>query len=115
MSNTIILLGHVGQAPKRIDLTDASKSLVKFSVAAKEPSSKKGDDKTQWFEVEAWNGNSENALNYITRGREIQVTGRLTLNTYTAKDGTTKVVPVVKMSGFQLCGKKPDAAEVLAD
>jgi single-strand DNA-binding protein len=114
MNNTIIILGHVGQPPKQIDLTDTSKSLVKFSVAVKEPSAK-GQEKSQWFEVEAWNGNSENAFNLITKGREVQVTGRLTLNSYTAKDGTNKVVPVIKMLGFQLCGKKPEQTDTATE
>lgn len=105
--NNIIILGHVGQQPKQVELTDTSKSLVKFSVAVKEPSAK-GQQKTQWFEVEAWNGNSENALSLITKGREVQITGRLTLNTYTGKDGTNKVTPVIKMFSFELCGKKPE-------
>jgi single-strand DNA-binding protein len=109
MSNTIIILGYVGKAPEQVTLNDATKALVKFRVAVKEPSVK-GQEKTQWYTVEAWNGTSENTLKYITKGREVQVTGRLSLVTYTAKDGSTQTDPVIKMSNFHLCGKKPEAS-----
>ncbi len=110
MGNTITIIGYVGKAPEKVTLNDPNKALAKFRVAVKEPAVQ-GQEKTQWYTVEAWNGSSENTLKYITKGREVQVTGRLSLVSYTTKEGTTQTDPVVKMSNFHLCGKKPEASD----
>jgi single-strand DNA-binding protein len=111
MNNSITILGHVGKEPKQVTLINSSKELVTFSVAVKELSSN-GQNKTLWLDVEAWNNFAERALSLITRGREVMITGRLAINSYTAKDGTKVSKPVIRMTGFQLCGKKPEQASI---
>lgn len=108
MNTTIIIVGHVGKAPEQINLADG-KSLVKFGLAVNEKV--KGEDKTQWYTVEAWNGSGENVLKYVTSGREVQVIGRLSLKMYKGKDGESHIDPVISLSTFHLCGKKPESVE----
>jgi single-stranded DNA-binding protein len=60
------------------------------------------------------NGLGERVLKTVTRGREVVVHGRLSLSTYTREeDGMKKQItkPVIKLTSFHLCGKKPVANE----
>lgn len=113
MQNTVILVGHVGQNPS-IKVFDTGKKLAKFSIAVKEYSPNLETPKTEWFDVDAWEGLAERVQKTVTKGREIVLSGRLSTTTYTiVKDGVeTKITkPVIKLTSFQLCGKKPVAKE----
>ena len=111
MNNQITLIGHVGQAPISKLFGDTGNKVVKFSIAVKEYSANK-EKAELWIDVDAWNGLGERILSTVTKGREIAVTGRLAISTYPSeKDGEKIQIskPVVKLTGFHLCGKKPDS------
>jgi len=117
MNNQITLVGYVGQAPKSVSFGDTGNKVVKFSVAVKEYSSNTEEAKTLWFDVDAWNGLGERVLNTITKGREVVVIGRLGLSQYTKEINGTAVQmtkPVIKLTSFHLCGKKPAEGEARA-
>ncbi|MDZ4836574.1 MAG: single-stranded DNA-binding protein [Candidatus Melainabacteria bacterium] len=110
MNNSITIVGYVGQNPKSVSFGDTGNKVVKFSVAVKEFSSNSDENKTMWLDVDAWNGLGERVLNTITKGREVVVQGRLALSTYNKEVNGAKVEmtkPVIKLTSFHLCGKKP--------
>jgi single-strand DNA-binding protein len=112
MNNIFIGHGNVGKAPESLVFTNSGKKVVKFSVAIKEFSSKSNEKKTMWLECEAWGELGENVLKLVTKGREIVVNGRLAVSNFTIEeDGQPKKVsrPVIKLTGFDLCGKNPKA------
>jgi single stranded DNA-binding protein len=112
MNNQITVIGHVGQAPTSKLFDDTGNKVVKFSVAVKEYSANNEEDKTMWIDVDAWNGLGERILSTVTQGREVSLTGRLAISKYTKEVNGTKVKmmkPVIKLTGFHLCGKKPES------
>jgi len=114
MNNSVTIVGHVGQAPHSVSFGDTGNKVVKFSVAVKEFSSKDEEDKTMWIDVDAWNGLGERVLKTITKGREVVVCGRLALSTFHKEVNGVKVQmtkPVIKLTSFHLCGKKPANGE----
>ena len=114
MNNSITIVGHVGQAPTSVSFGDTGNKVVKFSVAVKEFSSNTDEEKTMWIDVDAWNGLGERVLKTVTKGREVVVQGRLALSTFNREVNGVKVQltkPVIKLTGFHLCGKKPVADE----
>ncbi len=102
MNNTISIIGNVGQDPN-VKEFESGKKVANFSVAVKDYSAK--DDKPMWLEVEAWNELADRVLKILSKGREVAVTGRLSIDTYT-QNGTAVTKPVVIMSGFHACGKQ---------
>lgn len=118
MNNILTIIGHVGQAPRAVSFPDTSNKVVKFSLAVTEYNSKKDEESTLWFDVDAWNGLGERVMATITKGREVMLVGRLAFNTYT-KEVDGKIVevnkPIVKLTSFHLCGPKPKASEQPAD
>jgi single stranded DNA-binding protein len=110
MNNSITIVGYVGQNPKSVSFGDTGNKVVKFSVAVKEFSSNSDEQKTMWVDVDAWNGLGERVLATITKGREVVVNGRLALSSYNKEVNGEKVQmtkPVIKLTNFHLCGKKP--------
>jgi len=114
MNNQITLVGRVGGDPVSTTFTDTNNKLAKFSIAVADYSSKKDNPDPMWIDVESWNNLAERVLKTITEGREVVITGRLSISKYTKEINGVKVemkVPVVKLSGFHLCGAKPKAEE----
>lgn len=110
MNNTIQIVGYVGQNPHAISFDDTGNKVVKFSVAVKEFSANKDENKTLWLDVDAWSGLGERVLKTITKGREVVTHGRLSLSTFNKEVNGTKVEitkPVIKLTSFHLCGRKP--------
>lgn len=113
MNNSITIVGHVGQAPTSKSF-DTGNKVAHFSVAVKEYSSNSDEEKTLWLDVDAWNGLADRVLATITKGREVVIQGRLSLNTYTKEVNGESVQitkPVIKLTGFHLCGPKPASDE----
>jgi len=118
MFNQITLVGRVGQAPVATTFTDTDNKLAKFSLAVAEYSSKEDNPEPMWVDVESWNGLAERVMKTITEGREVVITGRLSISRYTKEINGVKVEmkkPVIKLSGFHLCGRKPKAEEEVPD
>lgn len=110
MNNQITLIGRVGQAPVSTTFTDTDNKVAKFSLAVADFSSKTDNPEPMWIEVESWNGLADRVMKTITEGREVAIAGRLSISRYTKDINGTKVEmkrPVVKLSGFHLCGPKP--------
>lgn len=110
MNNTIQMIGYVGQNPHAISFDDTGNKVVKFSVAVKEFSANSEENKTLWIDCDAWNGLGDRVLKAITKGREVAVHGRLALSTYSKEVNGVKVEitkPVIKLTSFHLCGRKP--------
>lgn len=111
MNNQTMLIGHVGAQPEITYFASGAK-LAKFSLAVKEMP---GTDKetTFWAQIEAWGNVADRVEKAVTKGREVVVTGRLSVSAYTSKkkDGSEVEVerPVIKLNTFHLCGKKPEA------
>lgn len=110
IDNSITVVGHVGQKPQTVSFGDTGNKVVKFSVAVKEYSANSEEKKTLWIDCDAWNGLGDRVLKNVTKGREVVVTGRLALSSYTKEeDGIKKQItkPVIKLASYHLCGPKP--------
>jgi single-stranded DNA-binding protein len=71
-----------------------------------------------WLDCEAWGELGENVLKLVSKGREIVVNGRLAVSNFTVEeDGQMKKVskPVIKLTGFDLCGSAPRKREEVVD
>ena len=118
MNNQLTIIGRVGQDPRAVSFADTGNKVVKFSLGVTEYSSKKEEEKTLWIDVDCWNGLGDRVMQTITKGREVLLTGRLAINTFTREvDGKTVEVhkPILKLTSFHLCGPKPTTAEKADD
>src|SRR5271157_4964464 len=95
--NKVILIGHLGKDAET-KFTPSGVSVTKFSVATnrrwKDQQTGDWKEETDWTNVVLWK--QENLANYLTRGKQVYVEGRLRTRSYEDKDGrkvwTTEVV-----------------------
>lgn len=104
--NKVILVGHLGRDAET-KFTPGGAAVTRFSVATnrrwKDKDSGEWKEETDWSNVVLWR--SENLANYLTKGKQVYVEGRLQTRSYEDKDGkkvyTTEVVAddVILLSG----------------
>lgn len=97
--NKVILIGHLGKDAET-KFIPSGVAVTKFSVATnrrwKDQQTGEWKEETDWANVVLWR--SENLANYLTKGKQVYVEGRLQTRSYDDKDG-----------------KKQYSAEVVAD
>lgn len=90
--NKIMLIGNLGRDPE-MRFTPSGKAVTDFSIAVnRRRRSAGGDftDDTEWFRVVCWDRLAEIADQYLSKGTQIYVEGRVQTRRYTANDGTER-------------------------
>lgn len=83
--NRVEIIGNCGKEPE-MRFTPAGKPVTSFSVAV---NSKIGEsESTEWFSVVAWNKLAETCNQYLTKGQQVFVEGRLQTKSWEDKEGT---------------------------
>ena len=86
--NKVILVGHLGRDAET-QFTPAGVAVTKFSVATnrrwKDQQTGEWKEETDWSNVVLWR--QENLANYLTKGKQVYVEGRLQTRSYDDKDG----------------------------
>jgi single-strand DNA-binding protein len=110
LKNKVQLIGNLGSNPE-IRTTESGKKLARFSVATNETyRSAKGDKvvETQWHNLVAWGKVAEIAEQFLTKGSEVAIEGKLISRNYTGKEGNKHYVTEVQVNEILLLGdKKP--------
>ena len=107
LRNKVQLIGNVGNAPEILSF-ESGKKMARFSIATNETYKNARGEKvtdTQWHNVVAWGKTAELIENYVSKGKEIGVEGKLTSRTYDDKDGITRYVTEVLCNEVLLLGK----------
>ncbi|MDX1762504.1 MAG: single-stranded DNA-binding protein [Christiangramia sp.] len=108
LRNTVQLIGHVGNDPEIVNL-ESGKKLAKFSVATNESYKNAKGEKitdTQWHNIVAWGKTAELVENYVPKGKEIGIEGKLTSRSYEDKDGNKRYITEVVCNELLLLGNK---------
>ncbi|MEA1784491.1 single-stranded DNA-binding protein [Arenibacter sp. GZD96] len=107
LRNKVQLIGNLGNDPEIVNLESGNK-LAKFSIATNETYKNARGEKvteTQWHNVVAWGKTAELAENYLTKGKEVAIEGKLTNRSYETKEGEKRYVTEVKCNEILLIGK----------
>ena len=104
--NKVQLIGNVGQEPSTTKL-DNGKKVARLSLATNENYKNNKGEKVQatsWHTVVAWGKTAEIIENYVSKGKEIAVEGKLTSRSYEDKEGVKRYVTEVLASEILLLG-----------
>ena len=105
--NKVILVGHLGRDAET-KFTPGGAAVTKFAVATnrrwKDQTSGEWKEETDWTNVVLWR--SENLANYLTKGKQLYVEGRIHTRSYEDKDGKKVYsTEVVADEVILLCGQ----------
>ncbi len=108
--NKVILVGRLTRDPE-IRTTPGGQSVATISMATKSfwtDKSGQKQDKTEFHNVVLWGRQAEIASQYLTKGQECFIEGRLQTRAYTGKDGverrTTEVIGETMQLGSRAQG-----------
>ena len=108
--NKVILVGNVGKDPDIRRFENNIKAA--FSLATSETYTPRGGEKvtqTEWHNIVAWRRLAELAENYIRKGSQILVEGKLRYRSYDDRDGNKRYIVEVEADVIQLLGRRPDS------
>jgi single-strand DNA-binding protein len=113
LRNKVQLIGHVGQKPQSRQL-EGDKKVVNFSVATNESYRNAKGEKitdTQWHRLVAFGKLAEIAENYLDKGTEVALEGKLVNRNYTDKDGVKRYVTEIHVAELLLLGASAAKAD----
>ena len=104
--NKVILVGRLGQNPE-VRYTPSGAAVANFSVATNESWTDKNgakQERTEWHKVVVWGKLAELCSQYLSKGRQAYVEGRLQTRQWQDKDGQTKYTTEVQAQTVQFLG-----------
>lgn len=107
LRNSVKLIGFLGAAPEIKELS-STKKLARVNIATNDSyKNEKGEkvEETQWHQLVLWDKQAEIAAQYLMKGSEVAVEGKLTSRSYTDKEGVKRYVTEIVVSEFVLLGK----------
>lgn len=108
LRNRVQLIGNLGDDPEVINL-DSGKKLAKFSLATNESYKNKEGEKiteTQWHNIVAWGKTAEIVENYLTKGKEVVVDGKLMHRQYETEKGEKRYITEIRLNELVMIGNK---------
>jgi len=109
--NKITIVGYLGRDPE-LRYTPQGTALCKMSIATTEKRKNvtgELEEHTTWFRVTAWGRQAELANEYLAKGRQVYVEGRLRLEEYIDREGQKRFSAEVSATEIQFLGNRTDS------
>ncbi len=104
--NKVILLGNLGKDPE-VRYLEHDRMRASFTLATNETYRNKEGEKittTEWHNVVLWTPLAKIAEQYLTKGKQVYIEGKLTSRSYVDKEGQTKYITEVAGQNLVLLG-----------
>ena len=104
--NKVILVGNLGKDPE-LKYTPSGQSVTNFTVAtSRSYKDKSGEwkEETEWHNVKAWGKTGESVAQYLSKGRQVYVEGRIQTRTWEDNDGKKRYFTDIVADNIVLLG-----------
>ncbi len=104
--NKVILVGNLGRDAE-LRYTPGGAAVATLNLATTEVWNDKQDqrqEKTEWHRVVLWGKQAESLQEYLTKGKQIYVEGRLQTRQWDDKDGNKRYTTEIKADRITLLG-----------
>jgi single-strand DNA-binding protein len=108
--NKFLGIGNLGKNPE-LKFTNNGKAVCNFSIAMSESWTKDGEkhEKTEWANIVTFDKLAENCAQYLQKGRQVFVEGKLQTRNYDDKEGVKRYVTEVIAQQVKFLGGNPNA------
>ena len=103
--NKVILIGRLTKDPELRYAAGSGTAVCRFTVAINRQFKK---DETDFINCVAFGKTGETIIQYLTKGRQIAVTGSIRTGSYDAQDGTKRYTTDVMVESFEFIGNNKD-------
>ena len=104
--NKVILVGNLGRDAE-VRYTPGGAAVARFSIATTEVWNDKSgqkQEKTEWHRVVLWGKSAESLAEYLTKGKQIYIEGRLQTRQWDDKDGNKRYTTEIRGDRVVLLG-----------
>ncbi|MCR4288630.1 MAG: single-stranded DNA-binding protein [Deltaproteobacteria bacterium] len=110
MVNRVFLIGFLGNDPE-VRYTPGGTAVANFNLATSETRSKNGqkETKTEWHKVVAFGKVAEICGEYLAKGRQVYIEGKLQTRSWEDKDGNKRTSTEIVAGTVRLLGRKDEA------
>ncbi len=116
--NKVMIIGHLGRDPE-MRYTPSGRPVTTFSVATSRSWNTSDGERrsdTEWFNVVAWGSLAEICKQYLTKGQQVYIEGRLQTRRWEDDDGNKRTtVEIVAKEMIMLGDKKKKGDEETDD
>ncbi len=111
--NKIIIIGNLGRDPE-MRYSPSGQPMTSFSIASnRRYTTAAGEqrEETEWFNCTAFGRLADVCNQYLTRGQQVYVEGRLRSRQYERRDGTPGFSLDVNVTEMQMLGRRGDGTD----
>ncbi len=110
--NKVMLIGNVGGDPN-VRYLEGNAKVASFTLATTERfKDRSGEQRenTEWHNIVAWRSTADVVENYVKKGTQLYVEGKIRTRNYVDQSGVKKYVTEIVADSIQLLGRKSDDA-----
>jgi single-strand DNA-binding protein len=104
--NKVIIVGRLGQDPE-VRYTTSGQAVANFTVATSENFNDKSGQKqerTEWHRIVVWARLAELCRDYLKKGKQVYIEGRLQTRNYDDKNGVKRYITEIVAQTVQFLG-----------
>jgi single-strand DNA-binding protein len=109
--NKVMIIGHLGRDPE-MRYTPSGRPVTTFTVATSRSWNTVDGERhqeTEWFNVVAWGNLAEICKQYLTKGQQVYVEGRLQTRRWDDKEGNKHSSVEIVANEMMMLGDRRDA------
>jgi single-strand DNA-binding protein len=106
--NKVILIGNLGRDPE-MRYTQGGTAVCTLNIATTRVYTNKSNDRveeTEWHRVVVWSKQAESCNQYLSKGRQVYIEGRLQTRSYEDKEGVKKYSTEIIAEQVQFLGSR---------
>ena len=104
--NKVILIGRLTRDPE-LRYTSSNIPTASFSIAVDRTfTNQNGEREADFINIVVWRKQAENCKNYLTKGSQVAIEGRIQTRSYDGQDGQKRYVTEVVADNVQFLGTR---------
>ena len=115
--NKVMLIGRLGRDPE-MRYTPSGRPVTTFSLASSRTwNTSEGERRTEteWFTIVAWGSLAEICKEYLTKGQQVYVEGRLQTRHWDDAEGNKHTSTEIVANEMIMLGERRETNEVIAE
>ena len=111
--NKVMIIGNLGREPE-MRYTPSGRPVTTFSVATSRTWNTSEGEKhveTEWFNVVAWSNLAEICKQYLTKGQQVYIEGRLQTRHWEDQEGNKHTSVEIVANEMIILGERREAGE----
>ncbi len=108
--NKVILIGNLGRDPE-VRYAQSGTPIANFSIATNETWNNRDgqrEERTEWHRIVAFGKLAEICQQYLKRGKQVYIEGRLQTRTWEDKDGNKRSTTEIVATNMTMLGRAGD-------